>query len=175
MSRRAQENIVAGLLLGIFAGYMIMCLEFGPNARLVPLPMSILGFILVATQIIRQNLGSPEGRPFGLYDLLRGASLTGEADVDKAVTPDIETEQDSQRELLAFGCVVIFVCLITLLGPIVAVFLFVSGYLFFSRHSEIGKAIVVASVFTMMIYLLFVVGLQLQLYHGILEPLIDRY
>jgi len=143
MSRRVQENIVAGLLLCIFAGYMIMCLGFGPNARLVPLPMAIFGFLLVVAQIVRQNLGSTD------------------------------TEQDSRRELMAFGGVAIFVCLIALLGPIVAVFLFASGYLFLSRHAGIGKAVAVASVFTLTLYLLFVVGLQLQLYHGILKPLID--
>jgi hypothetical protein len=143
MTRRAQENIVAGLLLCIFAGYIIMCLGFGPNARLVPLPMAIFGFVLVAVQIIRQNLGSTD------------------------------TAQDSRRELWAFGGVVIFVCLIALLGPIAAVFLFASGYLFLSRHAGIGKAVAVAGVFTITLYLLFVVGLQLQLYHGILRPLID--
>jgi len=143
MTRRVQENIVAGLLLCIFAGYIIMCLGFGPNARLVPLPMAIFGFVLVAVQIIRQNLGPTD------------------------------TAQDLRRELWAFGGVVIFVCLIALLGPIAAVFLFASGYLFLSRHAGIGKAVAVSGVFTVTLYLLFVVGLQLQLYHGILRPLID--
>jgi len=143
MSRRVQENIVAGLLLCIFVGYIIMCLGFGPNARLVPLPMAIFGFILVAAQIIRQNLGSTDAG------------------------------QGSRRELWAFGGVAIFVCLIALLGPIVAVFLFASIYLVLSRHAGIGKAVVIAGVFTTTLYLLFVVGLQLQLYHGILNPLID--
>jgi hypothetical protein len=143
MTRRVQENIVAGLLLCLFAGYIIMCLGFGPNARLVPLPMAIFGFVLVAAQIIRQNLGSTD------------------------------TAQGSRRELWAFGGVAIFVCLIALLGPIAAIFLFASGYFFLSRHAGVGKAVAVAGVFTITLYLLFVVGLQLQLYHGILRPLID--
>ena len=172
MSRRAQENIVAGLLLCIFAGYMMMCLGFGPNARLVPLPMSLLGFILVATQLVRQNLGSPADRLPS--ELLHGPGLTGESAVEQAATPATDTKERSQRELWAFGCVASFVALIALLGPIVAVFLFAGGYLFLSRHSGFGKAIAVASLFTILLYLLFVVGLQLQLYHGILEPLFDQ-
>ncbi len=160
MSPRAQENVIAGSLFCIFAGYTAMCLQFGPNARLVPLPMAILGLVFVAVQLIRINLGSQ-------FDVADDASRDSDATT-------LATDRDTRRELQAFGCVVVFVCLVALLGPVVAVFLFSSSYLIPSGHAGIAKAITAASVFTAVIYLLFVVALQLQLYHGILEPLVER-
>ena len=56
MSRRVQENIVAGVLLAVFVGYLLMTLTFGPNARLVPLPIAALGTALLIIQLVRQNL-----------------------------------------------------------------------------------------------------------------------
>ena len=47
MSRRAQENIVAAvLLLGFFGGDRRLSLGYGPRARLVPLPVAMFGIVL---------------------------------------------------------------------------------------------------------------------------------
>ena len=171
MSQRVQENLIAGALLLIFASYTFLCLEFGPNARLVPLPIAILGCILVLTQLLKLNISSIRRRTSEAAAGPPDPVSTGATMQSPATKPTGR----SQRELHAFGCVVGFVLLIALLGPVVAVFLFSSGYLFFTRHATRGKALLAGGVFTAIIYLLFVVGLQLQLYNGILEPLIGRY
>ena len=60
-----------------------------------------------------------------------------------------------------------------LLGPIFAVFIFTTGYFVVTRHFAPLKAVAVATICALALYLLFAVGLQLQLYHGLLEPLFE--
>ena len=72
MSRRTQENVIAGLLVALFAAYLLMTLGLGPNARLVPAPIALLGLGFLLIQIVNQNRS--DGSEFQL-DLL--ASLTG--------------------------------------------------------------------------------------------------
>ena len=61
MGRSTQENIFVGILFCLFVGYVLMSLDFGPNARLVPLPISIIGLILVVTQLVRQSFSKTNG------------------------------------------------------------------------------------------------------------------
>ena len=56
VSRRAQENLFAVMLLGVFAGVIVLCQDFGPRARMIPLPLAIFGVILTTIQIVWQNL-----------------------------------------------------------------------------------------------------------------------
>jgi len=168
MSERCQENLIAGSLFIVFAVYLVLCHGFGPNARLVPLPMAILGLLLVSYQLIQQNwIRSTVGTANDNRPAAVDSTESNKDDENGA-------KRDSRLELQAVGCVAGFVLLITLLGPIVAVFLFSSGYLIMSRYMLPGKAIVTAAIFSTVLYLLFVTGLRLQLYHGILTPLVDR-
>ena len=153
MTPRIQENLIAGALLVIFGVFALICLRFGPNARLVPLPMALLGFVLVLGYLLTLNI-----RPTATVTTVKNET-------------DGELSKQSPRELQAFAGVTAFVVLIALFGPVIAVFLFSSGYLVFSGHAFPARSIVIATIFTTIIYLLFVVGLQLQLYHGILEPI----
>jgi hypothetical protein len=172
MSRRAQENVLAAVLVAVFIGYVAVALTFGPNARLVPLPIALVGLACLIVQIVRQNRPGGLGRnAFTPLALLTGGRPTeGPEDDPAAPAP----ERDTRRELRAFGFVGGFVALIVALGPVPAVFLFSAGYLAISRHYAVWKAVAAAGVFTAAIYVLFVAGLELQLYHGLLAPLVDR-
>ena len=168
MSQKAQENLIAGSLFIIFATYLVLCLGFGPNARLVPLPMAILGLLLVTYQLIQQNWLHSHA------DSADDSLTAADGDGDGNGNGEHDVSRDSRRELQAFGCVAGFVLLVALLGPLVAVFLFSCGYLVVSRYMRPGKALLTAGVFTTVLYGLFVIGLRLQLYHGILTPLVER-
>ena len=180
MSRRAQENVLAAIVACVFVGYLLIAIGFGPNARLVPLPIAGIGLVCLLIQIVRQNrAGGLEKNAFGPLSLLigdRAPQTRGEpearAETGAGSTP---AESSTARELRAFGFVGIFVALIVALGPVPAVFLFCAGYLSISKHYPLGRAIASAAVFAIAVYLLFVVGLDLQLYHGLLEPLVDRF
>ena len=169
MSPRTQENIVAGVLLVFFAGYLSITLSFGPNARLVPMPMAVLGIVLVVIQLVRQNLRDAKELHVDLF-----ASLTGRVQQEASTEepePTIPPGEQFRRELRAGLFVTVFAGLIVLLGPLIAVFLFSTAFLALTRHFEPARALVVGLAFTAALYVLFVFGLQLQLYHGILEPL----
>ena len=178
MSRRAQENILAAVVAGLFIGYLIVASGFGPNARLVPLPIAGIGLLCLLVQIFRQNReGGLEKNAFGPLDLLIGERASGpETKTEaKAEKPPAPAQRSVARELRAFGFVGIFVALIVALGPVPAVFLFSAGFLAVSKHYPLWKAVASAAAFAVTVYLLFVVGLELQLYHGLLEPLVDRF
>ena len=167
MSRRLQENIVAGVLLAVFVGYLLMTLSFGPNARLVPLPIAALGIALLIIQLVRQNLHGAKELHVDLFASLTGAPAAPEPETPQAGDPDAPL----RRELAAGAFVAAFVGLIALLGPVVAVLLFSTGFFALTRHYAPIKALVIGTSITAALYLLFVFGLQLQLSHGLLDPL----
>ena len=170
MSRRLQENIVATVVLAVFMAYLITTLSFGNNARLVPLPIAILGIVLVLIQLVKQNLTEKEKLEVNILSSLTGIKNPSPTEEDKQ--PSTPPPHQSRRETQAILFVIIFVGLILLLGPVVAVFLFSSGFLSFTGHYPPIKSIWFSALFSVALYLLFAVALQLQLYHGILAPLI---
>jgi hypothetical protein len=168
VSRRTQENMLTAVLLCFFLGYLAVAATFGPNARLVPIPMALIGLACLIAQIVRQNLaGGLRKNTFGPLLLLTGGRQTPESDGEPGTAPP---GRDTRRELQAFGFVALFVLLMAALGPVPAVFLFCAGFLSVSKHYAPWKATAVALAFAATVYLLFVVGLELQLYHGLLEP-----
>ena len=171
MSFRFQENVVVGVLLGIFAVYLVLASSLGPNARLVPLPTAGLGLIFLLVQLVRQNLRG--GKEFHV-DVL--ASLTGRTAADAPPRRDPEpaaAQARFRRELEAGAFLALFIGLIVLLGPIPAVFLFSTAFFVMTRHFAPWKAVAAGGALTLVLYVLFVIGLQLQLYHGVLRPLLD--
>ena len=60
MSRHAQENMASVLLLTVFIGIIWLCQDFGPRARLIPLPLAVAGIVLTLIQFVWHNFGSTE-------------------------------------------------------------------------------------------------------------------
>jgi len=167
-----QQNLVAAALVCIFCGYIAVTLSFGPNARLVPLPIALVGLACLIAQILRQNLRQgPEPDELGplvaLADRRRQPSSV-------PVAPPADPRGEARRERMALGIVALFVLLVVALGPVPAVFLFSAGYLSLTKRFSVATAVAIAAAFAAAIYLLFVVGLELELYHGLLEPLVSR-
>lgn len=174
MSRRMQENLVAAVILGIFIGVIVMSLGYGPRARMIPLPLATFGIILMVVQIIWQNLRSTDALQVDLLQVLtqqaeKGGAAPGEAEGGPARKPSW------RKEAVALAIVAALAGLILLVGPIPAVFLFTGAYFIVSRHYSWWKGLVYTLAFTAAVYLLFVVALEVQLYHGILEPLVERF
>jgi len=55
MSKRAQENIVAFLFLFFFVAMIIISFDYGPRARLVPVPIAAVSAIIMLLQIYLMN------------------------------------------------------------------------------------------------------------------------
>jgi len=180
MSRRAQENIVIFLVIGFFAVVLVTSLGFSPRARLVPIPIAALGIILGVVQLIWQNLQSADELHIDLLEFLtKQDQVPGQpektADGEAAAAKAVPEEKSAGRILTALGMVVGFVGLILLIGPMPSIFLFTAAYFILSKHYTLPKSLVYAVAFLAAVYVLFVVGLELQLYHGVLQPLVDWY
>lgn len=174
MSRRTQENLIAIAFLCVFVGVIVMSLGYGPRARMIPLPLATFGVILIAIQLVWQNLRSTEELQMDMLEMLTRQAEQGTAASTHGGEAGPKRASTGRREMTALGIVAALVALILLIGPIPAVFMFTGSYFLLSRHYSWPLGLVYTAAFTAAIYLLFVVALEVQLYHGLLEPLVER-
>jgi hypothetical protein len=176
MSRRLQENIIAIVILIVLLCLIYVSSGYGPRARTVPIPVAVFGAVLMVVQIIWQNLRPAEELNVDLLEVLTKREQAPSA--PKEQTSDEEDAADRRppwrTEAIAYGMVVLFTAMVILAGPIPAIFVFTGGYFLLSRHYSWGRALVYTAFFTATLYLLFVVALKIQLYHGLLEPLFSQ-
>ncbi|MBI2509463.1 MAG: tripartite tricarboxylate transporter TctB family protein [Betaproteobacteria bacterium] len=174
MSRRAQENLVAAALLALFAGVIWLAQDFGPRARMIPLPLAIFGIVLTVIQILWQNLRSTDELQMDMIAVQApGAAGKPEGDAEAAGAPAKRVTW--RQEAGAFGIVAALFGLIFVVGIVPAVFLFTGGYFRVTRLYSWRASLIYTAVLTAAVYLLFVVALQIQPYHGLLAPLVDHF
>jgi len=166
MSKRAQDNIAAIVVLAVFVGVIYLCQDFGPRARMIPLPLAVFGIILTLVQLVWQNVGST--------DKLRMDMIT----VEEPTAPAGEHKPDAKpsgwkRETAAYGMVFLFVALILAVGPMLAVFMFTTGYFVVTRQYSWQAGLLYTALLTAVLYLMFRVALGIQPYYGLLAPLFD--
>jgi len=168
MSRHAQENLVSVLLLAVFTGVIILCQDFGPRARMIPLPLAVFGIVLTLIQMAWHNLGSTE-------ELQMDMITVDSPEVAAADTPVVRDNKPSGpswlREAKAYGMVVLLLLLIHVAGVMPAAFVFTAGYFIVTRYCPWPQSLAYAALLTLSLYLLFVVALEMQPYHGLLAPL----
>lgn len=169
MSRRAQENVVAAVLLAFFTGVIWLCQDFGPRARMIPYPLAVFGIALTVMQIIWQNLRSTDELQMDMISVQPLGGLAGSAPAE----PGRKTTW--RHELGALGIVGALVGLVFLTGLMPAVFLFTGGYFVLSRQYSWPASLIYTSILTASVYFLFSVALQIQPYHGLLAPLVERF
>jgi hypothetical protein len=177
MSRRAQENLVAGVLLAGFVGIIVMSLDYSPRSRLVPLPMAILGVLLVTIQLIWQNVRSIDELQVDALEFLTGNARTKglePTEVQSAVEPKGRTSS-ATKNLIAFGMVALLLAAFLLLGPVPAIFIFTAGYLILTGQSSWARALVYAAVFAIIIVVVFGYILKIPLDRSILLPGIGQH
>lgn len=180
MSRRAQENVVAVVLLLAFVAVLAISLTYGPQTRMVPVPVAVFSILLISAQLVVQNRGSEEDLRVDVLDVLTRRNAHTEAARLNAASarprrsPGAATDVAAigRREALAAGLVVALLGLFVLFGPVLAIFLFIFGYsATFGRlrwYATLSLAIGVSGA----LYLLFVVLLHTQLFPGIVPGLL---
>ena len=188
MSRRVQENLVAAILLLLFTAVLIMSFDYGPRARMVPVPIAIIGILLTLGQLVWQNLRGADELHVDVLELVAGregsqrrkagqaAAAQSEAAQRKAAQDGADVGQHSvAAQARAFGIVAALLALFLVLGPLPAIFLFSAGYFILSGEASWWRAIGYAFVCTALLYLTFGYTLQVQLNRGLAAPLLGQY
>jgi Tripartite tricarboxylate transporter TctB family len=180
MSRKLQENLIIGLIIAVLTGVIYVSLGYGPRARMVPIPVAAFGLVMAIVQLIWQNLRSTEELHVDLLEVLTKRSEAGQGAGAPTEPPAAAGTKEAPRrlwpkELAALALVLGFLGLVLLIGPIPSIFIFTGGYFLVSRHYSWPKALGYTAIFTIVVYLLFVVALEIQLYHGAIEPLVEYF
>jgi Tripartite tricarboxylate transporter TctB family len=174
MSRRAQENLVAVALLVVFGGVLWLCQDFGPRARMIPLPLAIFGLVLTVIQIVWQNVRSTEELKMELISVSDSALAVAPAP-EAAPKPPGTRDATSLLELRAYGLIALLIGLFLVVGLMPAVFIFTAGYFILTRQYSWLMGLIYTSAFTACVYVLFFAALQIEPYHGLLAPLADHF
>ncbi len=165
LSRHAQENVASVLLLAFFAGVIVLCQDFGPRARMIPQPLAAFGIVLTLIQMAWHNFGSTAELQMDMISVQAPAIPVAEA-------PATAVKKTSwQREATAYFMIAVLLALTFAVGVMPAAFLFTAGYFMVTGYCSWQLSLVYAAVLTGSLYLLFVVALQMQPYHGLLAPL----
>ena len=173
ISKRAQENIVALLILGIFIATIIAASQYGPRARLVPIPIAVIGILLILGQLFLQNFRSDKDLEIDLLEMI-SRKATGDHDDPAALARVAESAKvasrlDWQRELTAIGLVLLPAVLFFLIGPLPTMFLFTAGYFILSRFASPAMSVLYALIATVAVYLLFVAWLGVDMRQGLFD------
>lgn len=173
MSRRAQENLVLLLIIGLLIAAIVAASDYGPRARLVPIPIAVIGLIMAAGQLFLQNFRPSDNLNIDLMDFVAkrsaeiGIATDETADAGKTADElDAMGRQQFRREIAAFGIVGLLLFLFWLVGPMVSAFLFTAGYFMLSRHFSIVMSLVCAAAFAAAVYVIFSVWLDVNMMGG---------
>jgi hypothetical protein len=183
MSRRTQENVMAGILLAVFLVLLVMTLGYSSRARLVPLPVAVFGVVLAIAQLLWQNLRSVDELRINFLDLVGGGHAADRKAAPLGAPDAVEHRDDGAAsgarkpagELSAFGIVALLLALVFVAGPLPAVFIFTIGYLSMTRHCSLARALLYGVLCVAVLYGLFGYTLGVQLNRGLLAAFIVDY
>jgi hypothetical protein len=176
IARRTQENLVAAALLVVFGGVLWLCQDFGPRARMIPLPLAIFGAVLTILQIVWQNVRPSDDLRIDMISVDERVLDAASAEPDEKSGPPPGSRDPTWRlELQAYGIVALLIALFLVIGIMPAVFVFTLGYFVVTRQYSWVKSLIYTTAFTLCVYVLFFAALQIEPYHGLLSPLIERF
>ena len=183
MSQRAQENLVGVVMLAIFVVMLYLTFGYSSRARLVPLPVCIIGIILAIAQLIWQNLRSADELRVNFLDVMTRGGIKKPATAAPQGSPapapppaaEVNVKRKPGGELSAFGMIAILLGLVFVVGPLPSVFLFTAGYLALTRHCSPARAVLYALLCAAVLYALFGFALGVQLNRGLLSGYIAGY
>lgn len=186
MSRRAQENLVAVLLLAVFAGFLMLSFRYGAKARMIPIPVAVVSMLLVAAQLILQNTRHGVHLNIDPAEFFRGGKGVDHAGAGQgavsgeegdAGSPSLDdtrtTKEPGGSEWTAIGMVALFVGMVWFLGLLAAVFLFVTGYVLLARRKWM-VALMCGGAIEITVYAFFVNLLHLQVNDGWLFEFLNK-
>jgi hypothetical protein len=190
ISRRVQENLIAAIIFILFATVLYLSYGYGPRARLVPVPIAVLGMIFVIVQVIWQNLRSGTDLKVDEFEYFTGrkksdlslpATGVGKAPVVADSANDVsEGRKEGGRrwrdsEIAPFALVGLLLAAFFVIGPLFAVFGFTAGYFILSGQYKWLQGLIYAVAFSCLIYVMFGIVLEVDLNRGLITPFINQF
>lgn len=178
MSRRTQENIVAGVFLAVFLALLFMTVGYSSRARLVPLPIAVLGVCFAVAQLLWQNFRAADELNIDALDLIMKRDVIANAPIDPRAVADEAQPQAAGKlrsEPWTFGMVALLLALVLMVGPLPAVLIFTAGYLAITKHSSLVRAVLYAFVCAAVLYGLFGYTLGVELNRGLISDILGNY
>lgn len=173
MSRRAQENLVTLLIIGILIAAIVAAMDYGPRARLVPIPIAVIGLVMAAGQLFLQNFRPSDNLNIDLMDFVAKRSAEIGVPTDETAAAGLSPEEadalgrkNFMREIMAFGIVGLLLFMFWLVGPLVSAFVFTAGYFMISRHFSVVMSLISAFAFAASVYVIFSVWLDVNMMDG---------
>jgi Tripartite tricarboxylate transporter TctB family len=174
MSRRMQDNLVAAVLLLLFTAVLVMSFDYGPRARLVPVPIAIIGILLTLAQLAWQNLRGADELHVDMLELVAGRDGSDRRRAAQTEAGETIGQPSLRAQAKAFAIVAVLLALFLVLGPIPAIFLFSAGYFILTGEAWF-RGLLYAFLCAGSLYLVFGYTLQVQLNRGLAAPLIGQY
>lgn len=176
MSQRTQENIVAIILFLIFVGFLVVSFDYGSRARMIPVPVAIASLFLILLQLILQNTNTKLDLNVNPADLFKSSQsgITIEDEKKETIGATDGKKRAGGSQWVALSWLVIILLLILLIGLIPAMCVFVLGYLLLITKLKWHVAACFAAINTIVLYVLFVLLLQREMYEGLLLTLLFR-
>lgn len=162
---------MAGVLMLVLAGFLIVGMSYGPKTRLVPVPLTIVSMLLLLAQIVLQNLRPDIKLSVDTMEVF--AKLQEDGDEEGQSGAGATTSSTARKELQGIGLVVLFVGMILVLGLMPASLVFVFGYFVLVGKERWLKSFVYSVVSIGVLYLLFVSLLGTQTYDGLLGSIVE--
>lgn len=181
MSRRIQENIVVVLVILLFIGVILEASTYGPRARMVPIPIALLGILFMGIQLVLQNMRKTQDLHIDLMELISRRSTGDEEGLPENMKGGFEEALGKKkaqqaapegarptflREIGALSLVVLLIGMFFTIGPIPTMFVFTCGYFIVSGHFDMLRAVAYSLLFTLSVYALFYLWLRIDMRQG---------
>ena len=133
---------------------------------MIPMPLAVFGILLTLLQLAWHNFGGSRLPQAGMV-AVDGDALPASGE-GRPRTERTEGQFGRWGEAGACMMIALLVGLVFAAGIFPAIFVFSAGYLVLSRYCSLLRGTAYAALMTASIYLLFVTGLEMQPYHGLL-------
>ncbi|KUO63073.1 MAG: hypothetical protein APF84_11135 [Gracilibacter sp. BRH_c7a] len=175
MSKRAQENIIAFIFLFFFIAMIVISFDYSPKARMVPVPIAVVSAVVMLLQIYLMNFRKDIELNVDAAELLTGGR-SADSIVEGKVHDEVEEVKvkkiEGGKEHVGLLIVLTYLVMTLLIGIMPAMFLFVFGFFVWISKTHWIKALLIAFVTEISVYILFIFVLEVQFYEGWLVKLI---
>jgi uncharacterized RDD family membrane protein YckC len=165
MTRRLQENILVVLLIAVLAAVIWESFNFGPRARMVPVPIATIGILLLLFQLYWQNSRPAEDLNIDVFEFLTGRKEETVEDLVASGKTKPRTDPATLRRREWSGLLMVLLLIIAcmLVGPMPTAIVF--GLFYFRVYARYGwrNTVLITAALTGSIWLLFgeLLGVQL--------------